>query len=144
MTNRLVQFSVAKKVLNSGESIVGVPKFDDQGRLITQKPDFATSETQVGSNWIDGRPIYRKVVDFGALPNADSKTVAHGITGIQDVADLRFIIKGAGSDWRLVPYVSLAGDVDIAMSMDGTNIYVDTESDWSSFTGKVVIDYTRT
>ena len=36
---------------------------------------YSTNEVKTGGKWIDGKPIYRKVVDFGALPNASEKTV---------------------------------------------------------------------
>ena len=30
---------------------------------------YSTTEINTGMKWIDGKPIYRKVVDFGSLPN---------------------------------------------------------------------------
>lgn len=51
---------------------------------------YSTEETRTGKTWIDGKPIYRKVIDFGALPNATTKVVAHGIadvdTWVQQIA----------------------------------------------------------
>lgn len=40
---------------------------------------YSTTETAIGT-WIDGKVIYRKVIDFGALPNATTKLVSSGLT----------------------------------------------------------------
>jgi hypothetical protein len=45
-------------------------------QFITQKPtwwNYSTSEVATGETWIDGKPIYRKIIDCGALPNATTK-----------------------------------------------------------------------
>jgi len=42
--------------------------------------DYSETEFATNKQWIDGRKIYRKVINFGALPNATTKSVAHGIT----------------------------------------------------------------
>ena len=44
---------------------------------------YSTSETPTGKTWIDGKPIYRKVIQFGpAFDNSSDleKSVTHGIT----------------------------------------------------------------
>lgn len=45
---------------------------------------YSLEERRVGT-WIDGKPLYEKTVDFGALPNASTKQVAHGIIGVEKV-----------------------------------------------------------
>lgn len=45
---------------------------------------YSTTETRIGT-WIDGSPLYRKVVNFGALPNAAQKKVVHGISNLKYV-----------------------------------------------------------
>ena len=39
---------------------------------------YSYEERRVGT-WIDGKPLYEKTVNFGALPNATTKEVPHGI-----------------------------------------------------------------
>ena len=39
---------------------------------------YSYEERWVG-NWVDGKPLYEKTVNFGALPNATTKEVPHGI-----------------------------------------------------------------
>ena len=50
------------------------PLSANQGRLLNQKLNYYIEEVAVGK-WIDGKPIYRKVIECGNLPNNTSKTV---------------------------------------------------------------------
>ena len=42
-------------------------------------PYLLGQEVLTAERWIDGKPIYRKVIDFGALPDTTTKSVLHGI-----------------------------------------------------------------
>ena len=48
---------------------------------------YSTTEQVIGT-WIDGKPIYRKVINFGSLPNAESKSVAHNIANIDFIVNV--------------------------------------------------------
>ena len=51
---------------------------------------YQYDETLTNKIW-KGRPVYRKIIDFGYLPDATyttSKTVAHGITNIREVVSI--------------------------------------------------------
>lgn len=41
--------------------------------------NYSTTEVAIGT-WINGKPLYRKVVDCGAAPNASTKNVSTGLT----------------------------------------------------------------
>ena len=47
-------------------------------------PSYFTDEIDTGMKWIDGKPIYRKVINVGALPNNSEKTIAHNISNIDN------------------------------------------------------------
>ena len=49
---------------------------------------YSTQERQVGV-WTDGKPLYQKTVDCGALPANTTKNVAHGITDIDRIVSVR-------------------------------------------------------
>ena len=38
-------------------------------QILIMQNSYSTSEKFTGEYWIDGRPIYQKVINFGALPN---------------------------------------------------------------------------
>lgn len=52
-----------------------------------QVSDYSTEETNTGSTWINGKPIYRKVVSIGSLPNNTAVTINHGISNIEYVVN---------------------------------------------------------
>ena len=57
-------------------------------------PDYSTSEALAGFTWIDGSPVYKKTINFGALPDSTTKQVQHGIT------NLNRVIKMEGYSYR--------------------------------------------
>ena len=52
--------------------------------------NYSLTEAKTGATWIDGSPIYKKTINFGALPNATDKTIAHNIS------NLSLVIKAEG------------------------------------------------
>jgi hypothetical protein len=51
-----------------------------------QKAIYSTTEHVIG-RWIDGSVLYEKTVDFGALPNNTTKSVAHCISNMSEVTE---------------------------------------------------------
>lgn len=54
------------------------------------KDIYSTTETKTNKVWIDGKPIYRKVVEFGGFPNNGSKDVATGIENISRITQFEY------------------------------------------------------
>jgi hypothetical protein len=102
---------------------------------------YSTSEIKIGT-WIDGKTLYRKVVNIGALPNSSTKQVAHNISNMGSVVSLR----GMVTDGRFfpIPYCATTNAYAISLFADKTNITVITGSDRSSVTGFAIIEYTKT
>ena len=46
---------------------------------------YSTTEQKTPFTWIDGKPIYKKTIDFGALPNATNKKVNHNISNLDRI-----------------------------------------------------------
>jgi len=82
------------------------------------------------------RQVYRKVINFGALPNAAPLAVAHDIPVNESYALTR--LYGSTTDpvakiFLPLPYVDAAG-ANIALYADDTNIYIDTlAADYSAY-----------
>ena len=45
---------------------------------------YSTSEQVIGT-WIDGKSLYEKTINFGALPNNESKKVNHNIANVKRI-----------------------------------------------------------
>lgn len=105
---------------------------------------YSTTEQRIGT-WTDGKPIYRKVIDFGELP-ATQKSVSHNIE------NLDFIVKLKGISFRSldnlffpIPYAAVTAANVIQLTANATQITITTGIDRSNIgTCYVIIEYTKT
>ncbi|MCB1173613.1 MAG: hypothetical protein KDK39_08615 [Leptospiraceae bacterium] len=108
-------------------------------------PAYNTSEVVTDQVWIDGKPIYRKVVNTGALPNNTTNNIAHGITGMSNVIRIYGFAKTAASQYIPMPYPTSSGGGSLTLDADTTNINIFTNS--AGFIGYttsyVVLEYTK-
>lgn len=107
--------------------------------------DYSTNEVNTGIKWVDGSTLYRKVINFGALPNASEKSVAHGVSGIR-IHSLTGIARNPNSGITFIlPTLSTSFGACITMYADSTNIHINTQStDRSSYTEcYVILEYTK-
>ena len=122
-----------------------IAKYETQEILCGQEffpnPAYGVS---VNSNPVP-RGVYRKVVNFGALPNSTSTSVAHGITTTSGFTVTRLYgaaSNTSGSSYISIPYVSASGNVSLSMS--STNVTITTTGSFSSYaTTYVIIEYLK-
>lgn len=94
----------------------------------------------------DFRQIYRKVINFGALPNTATKSVAHGIT--MSAATTFTRIYAAASDttgmtYIPIPYASVAG-TNVELSVDATNVNITTGANLTNYNiCYVILEYVQ-
>lgn len=68
---------------------------------------YSLTEVNTGFTWVDGKVIYKKTIDFGALPNNTTKSVNHGITGLDNVIDTQvWARRTSDSERRILPYLN--------------------------------------
>ena len=110
-----------------------------QGKLLGS---YSTTETVVGT-WIDGKPLYRKVIDFGTLPDNTLKNVAHNISNLKQIVKLEgFAGSNQNSGGITLPH---ATNSPTALFADDTNVSVLTTNDRTSYTKTFVyVTYTKT
>ena len=100
---------------------------------------YSTNEVKTGGKWIDGKPIYRKTIDCGALPNNTSKTVAHGISNLEKAIMVSGFAINNNWEFIYIPH-ALYG-----FYINKTNIVMNTTFDYSSYTETyITIEYTKT
>lgn len=109
----------------------------------------ALGEESTTDGWftsVDGKkwPIYSKVIDFGALPNAGAKNVPHLVTGMKLDAHLhvRNLYASAGA-LGVTSRTILAGNA-VAVGIDATNVVLTTTTNLSAQSGRIVIEYCKT
>jgi len=93
------------------------------------------------------RQVFRKVINFGALPNTASKTVAHGITVTDSVTFTQ--IYGAATSTTThtyipLPYAAVVLANNIELLVDATNVTITTGADCTIFdTSYIVLEYLK-
>lgn len=88
-----------------------------------------------------GKPVYVKIVNIGALPNASFKTVAHGIENMEYL-----VYKDCTAGYYHFPVNCTQSDyigvVDIYANSE--TIQITTTVNWSNVNGYVKLKYTKT
>ena len=91
------------------------------------------STTPLSGKEPDFRQVFRKVINFGALPNATTKSVTHGVNTNQSFSFTR--IYGTSTDPGVstitnaipIPYINVAAPADsVQLNIDATNINITT------------------
>jgi len=112
------------------------------GTFVTK--EILNNEKYFGSDNQTTRSVFRKVIDFGALPNAGTTAKAHGITW---TANTKFVrIYGTATDPSTysipLPYSSTTLNQNIKLLVDPTNVTIVTGIDYSGFSEcYVVLEY---
>ena len=107
--------------------------------------NYSTTEIDTGCTWIDGSHIYRKTVDISSLPNATSKSVANGISNLNNVVRVEGFAKDSNGVRITLPFASVANIADqIAIRVETSNIVIITGVNRSGFSGYVTLWYTKT
>ena len=110
---------------------------------------YSASEQWTGRTWLDGKKVYEKTIDVGALPNNSIKNIAHNILNIYRWIDITgayqqaLMALGANS----APPRGLVFGVEsenINTSVDAVNIMIRTGTDRTNYTGYVTLRYTCT
>lgn len=106
---------------------------------------YSQNEIDTGKIWIDGKKIYRKVIDCGALPNNSIKRIPINIANINEIIDL--IVTASSTIDKLtlsLPFINIDGATVTAYKQEdeiilGANVDV-------SYYEKcfAVLEYTKT
>lgn len=122
----------------------------ESGYKLTTEFNTGKNLFNVNNDFNNLRPIYNVEVDFGALPNAATKSVAHGIANIDANFKLVSIFAGATKptmpfSYIPVTYASASATANnIEINMDATNVNITTAIDYSAYTTTyVTIEFVR-
>lgn len=112
---------------------------------VTEVDAYSTTEQVVGT-WIDGKPLYRKTIDFGALPNATTKSVAHGLSNFRVRNFYGVAVNPSTNITFYLPTLSGNASAFVTVHIDSANVIVNAMStNRSAFTEcYITIEYTKT
>ena len=109
---------------------------------------YSTEEREDGT-WIDGKVIYKKTINFGAMPNNTTKSVSAGIGAnvVGDVISMYGTIKGGSGSYQFYDLPTARPDgTDIAVRYASSTDMIEciTTDNWSNYSGYITIRYTKT
>lgn len=110
---------------------------------------YSTDEKMIGQ-WIDGKPLYQKTVNFGSLSNKDDKVIDHGIANIDRIVHAHALAFNptTGSGKPLSYAYDNGGSglaAQIAFNVSRTYIEIFNRGDnYSAFDAYATIQYTKT
>ena len=142
-------------IYKNGQKVLGSIVTIDDNHIKEVANTYSTNEMVIGK-WVDGKPLYRKVIDLGVLPNASTINIPHNIDNLDRIISMRGMAKSPNQN-LLLPFPYSTGND--GFNSDGTvkvnsvpiniyeqqgNIVVYTLSDRSNMTGYVILEYIKT
>lgn len=86
---------------------------------------YSTSEVRTGATWIDGKPIYKKTIDFGAEPSANTpKKVSANISNLGKVIKMEGIGYDDNGAFMPLPYTICNSNANYEMCFYGGEIEI--------------------
>ena len=132
-------------ILHNGNKVLNnITSVNEETMKEIAKEVYSTEEQVVGT-WIDGKPIYRKVIDFGALPNSTLKQVPHGISDIDAIVSFNGVTFAKNKTATPIPYVYTDPINTVSLFLEGKNVCIQTFGDKTSYINTyVTLEYTKT
>lgn len=119
---------------------------NNNANILQGETTYSLSETDTGKIWIDGKPIYRKVINCGALPNNTIKNVAHNISNLSNVIFANGIsYSSTTGNYFPIPYSADSLQAQVKMWVTNTDVSLQTLMDRSIYTTTyIILEYTKT
>ena len=123
----------------------------DMNDIIAKKADTyilgIDVPAQPTGEFINLKPVYAKMVDFGALPNATTKSVETGISNADYFwIDLSNSFAFSGGGCYPISYVdpsNVKNSVACRLTGGGATIAIQTGTNWSTYAGLVTVKFTK-
>lgn len=127
---------------NIVNSAVTASKID----FTTLPGNYATSEIDTGYTWVDGKHIFKKTINFGALPNATTKTVSHGITNLDHYIDYKALAWTSTNTALSLPAFNVHNVIyGVSIYLDATSVQIEAGDNKTGYSNcYVTIYYTKT
>ncbi len=117
---------------------------------IAAKGVYSTSEVDTGKTWIDGKKIYKKVIEATLMSTAGTQTVAHGISNLAQVVNQWGMTTGDASGGMRQLDFCWYNDAkwDSCIYTDSTSVKIQMGEYYASYHGGrkayIILEYTKT
>ena len=104
---------------------------------------YDESEVKTNEVWINGKPIYKKVLYVSSLPNNTGVSIQHGISNIDLIwLDNAFWHETGGATGQIPMYFS--SDQITNYYVNQTVFFLQTNINYSNRDGYIILKYTKT
>ena len=105
---------------------------------------YSLIEQKTGETWVDGKPIYRKVIECGQLPNNNSKSIPCNISNLEQVVSLQGYAQNGNLFIPLTYTSNYSLQYTIELYYNEGNIIIVTGMDRTSYTKSfAILEYTK-
>ena len=114
---------------------------------VNSSNSYSTNEVKTGGKWIDGKPIYRKVVNFGALPNATTNVVSFDNINADTFVKIEGIAMGNTGNAITIPFADTSSATQsITIFASSSSVSINTGATNRSDYTKcyITLEYTKT
>lgn len=116
---------------------------EEAGIIVENAEEYSYDEQVIGK-WVNGKPLYRKTINIGALPNKATKTINHNI------ADISTIVRLYGYATNYTNYIPLPYShsdtigLSVVLYATKTQVGVQTGADRSAYAqAEITIEYVK-
>lgn len=127
---------------NSNDETGGLPSGGFAGEVLGL---YSENEMRI-STWIDGKPIYRKVVTDTTEIAVGETSIPHNIPNLKMCINIRaFKWDASGNQIFIFPYTTIDGKETYIIQVTNTDIVIRSQDTWSSAnTTYFILEYTKT
>ena len=115
---------------------------------VAENLSYSTEEVKTGGTWIDGKPIYRKVINCGALPDNSAKLVPAGISNMGYLLSLKgtaFTTNWGYDTYLSIPHIAIDSSDSVQVTYEDDNVRLLTAGARSYYTvSYITLEYTKT
>ena len=130
----------------SGQNVDFAVGIDELSNYYNKSNIYSTNETRIGT-WINGKPIYRKVINVGqpSISSGSTYRYNHGISNIELIVTQRAFWVNSNSDtYFAMPYINGATNTSIER-ITTSEVYIKaTGEGWQGHTLYIILEYTKT
>lgn len=122
------------------------PLSANQGRLLNQKLNYYIEEVAVGT-WIDGKPIYRKVVQYNksSTGGVNLNLSDFGITNVENIwLNHNSFIKSVNNEFKPVNNIESVEVFSFCNFPSTTQMRLNTNNNYLTGMWTLIIEYTKT
>lgn len=138
---RAVDMNEIKNIVNGNDD-----EFIQYKSSIVAGETYSTDEVKTNKVWIDGKPIYRKVINMGDLPSNSSKIINHNIKNIDFVTSISGLGVTSTNHYNIPfsPNGAMFSGLSVSMRASSTEISVSANKVVSGHTVYGIMEYTKT